>query len=69
MALTNGRIGPLTDSCSLGWEEGPTGVPNQWLRRTAIASVCLSGACRLEPGSERPFMPWVPSGITNTCPA
>ena len=54
----------LVDSCSLGWEEGPTGMPSQRLRRTVIVCVCLSGACRLEPGSERPFVPWGPSGTT-----
>ena len=41
-------------------------MPSQWLSRIVIADVCLSGACRLEPGSERPFMPWVPSGTTTT---
>ena len=50
----------LVDGCSLGWEEGPTRMPNQRLNRTVIAAVCLNRACSLVPGRERPLYALLP---------
>ena len=72
LALISGRAGLsrlLVDHCPLCGEEGPARVPDQWLSRTVTAGVWIHAACMPEPETERPFMPWVPSGTTTTISA
>lgn len=61
VALSNGRIGLLTGCwltvAHLVGRGVPPESPNPLLSGTIIASVCLSGVCRQEPGRERPLMP------------